>query len=59
VTVSAALADTSLYIAHEQRGLPTSAMPGTLAVSVITVGELRMASSLPRMPTFRQLDYEL
>jgi len=42
VTASAALADTSLFIAQEQRGLLTSAVPATLAVSVITVGELRM-----------------
>lgn len=36
------LADTSLFIAHEtRRPLRTEALPDRLAVSVITIGELR------------------
>ena len=37
-----ALADTSLFIAHEaQRPIAIGALPDRLAVSVITIGELR------------------
>ncbi len=36
------LADTSMFIAHESgRGLRAEALPDRLAVSVITIGELR------------------
>ena len=40
--MSDALADTSVFIAHESgRTLRTEALPDRLAVSVITIGELR------------------
>lgn len=40
--MTAGLADTSVFIAHESgRPLRASALPDELAVSVITVGELR------------------
>jgi predicted nucleic acid-binding protein len=40
--VSRGLADTSVFIAHESaRPLNTAALPDEIAVSVITVGELR------------------
>jgi predicted nucleic acid-binding protein len=40
--VSDGLADTSIFIAHESgRSLRTDVLPDRLAVSVITVGELR------------------
>ena len=42
MVVSDALADTSVFIAIESgRSLKADAMPGGLAVSIITVGELR------------------
>lgn len=41
-TSGAAVADTSLFIAQEQRRSPRNPPPGELAVSVVTVGELRL-----------------
>jgi predicted nucleic acid-binding protein len=40
--VSRGLADTAVFLAHESgRPLPQSSLPDELAVSIITVGELR------------------
>ena len=42
MTVTAALADTSLFIGREKQRMSPSDLPDTLAVSIITVGELKM-----------------
>jgi predicted nucleic acid-binding protein len=38
----AAIADTSVFIGREQNRFPTTAMPRTLGVSTITIGELKL-----------------
>lgn len=39
---AAAIADTSLFIGNEQDRFPAAAMPRTLGVSTITIGELKL-----------------
>jgi predicted nucleic acid-binding protein len=42
VPVETALADTSVFTGNEQKRFTREALPGALAVSVITIGELKL-----------------
>jgi predicted nucleic acid-binding protein len=53
VTADRALADTSLFIGQEQRGLDESRMPAALSVSIITIGELKLGVLAARSATDR------
>lgn len=49
--VTRGLADTSVFIAHEnRRSIASDALPDELAVSVITIGELRAGVVVARDP---------
>ena len=53
MTVTAALADTSLFIGREKQRMSPSDLPDTLAVSIITVGELKMGVLAADEPDIR------